>query len=390
MTQRETEGGALTSRAAWRLPRWQIFFLETVRGDRKGAGSFLVRCGLAAASTLYRAAVEAYVALPEMRVRKPLRLPARVISVGNLTAGGTGKTSACHLIARLLSQRGARVAILSRGYAGRRAGVVSEGKGPVMSPRQAGDEPYLTAAKLEGVAVIVGKDRCEAGRLACGKLSAQAIILDDGFQYLWLKKDREILLVDALDPFGGGPGRAGRLLPRGFLREPICHMRRAHEIWVTHSDLAHPAELASLQKKLREHHGAAPIRLSRHRPVSLRALGEDADVGIEEIRRKAVCALSAIGNPLAFEKTLERLGAKKVVPARFRDHHEFTGEELVQLDRELDGEVEAIVTTEKDSVRLPQVSLSRPVWVLEVSLEVEDAEEEIVERLLGEGRYAPG
>jgi tetraacyldisaccharide 4'-kinase len=311
-------------------------------------------------------------------MRKPLRLPARVISVGNLTVGGTGKTCASHLIASLLSQREVGVAILSRGYAAARRGVVSEGKGPLMNPRQAGDEPYLTAVKLDGVSVIVGKDRCEAGRRAVGSLSAQVVILDDGFQYLWLEKDYEILLVDALDPFGGD-----RLLPRGFLREPVSHMRRAHEIWVTHSDLVPPKELASLQKKLSEYHPAAPVRLSRHRPISLRAHGENGNVGIEELRGKVVCALSAIGNPSAFEKTLEKLGATGVAPARFRDHHEFTRGELLGIDGELDEEVQAIVTTEKDSVRLPRVSLSRPMWVLEVGLEVEDSPEAIVQRLLG-------
>jgi tetraacyldisaccharide 4'-kinase len=332
--------------------------------DRRPAARALVGM-LAPASALYWIGLKLNRLAYALGLARVTRLPARVISVGNLTAGGTGKTSAAALLAADAVGAGKRTAVLSRGY-GRRCGagkaeLVSDGKQVMGDHLSAGDEPLLLAREAAGAAVLVGKDRRQTGRRAVETLGAEMLILDDGFQYWRLAKDREIVLIDALCPFGNG-----LLLPAGILREPLSHLRRASAVWITHADLAAPQRVAELRRRLgRVFRG--PIRETVHRPLDLRALEGEEAMDLGRLPEQPVAALSGIGNPRAFELTLERLGAR-VLPLRFPDHHRYRGADCAAIERFARCRGARIVTTAKDAVRLWPGAFTQPVWVLRVQM----------------------
>lgn len=346
----------------WRLPSWQRFVLRVVRGEEKSALGQLTAAALRLLSLPYEAAIAANLLLYRLGILKKRRLPATVIGVGNITVGGTGKTSATCALARTFLANGEKVAVLSRGYGGARAGVVQDGRRLLMTQEQAGDEPFLLASKLPGAAVLVGKHREVMGQAAIKHLSASVLILDDAFQYWPLHKDREIVLVDALNPFG-----FGHLLPRGMLREPVKNISRAHEVWLTHCDLVKVEEVQRLRRFISALHPKAPVVETVHEPVGLRDLSGQP-VPLAELEGKRVLALSSIGNPQAFEKTLEKLGAV-VLPFRFRDHHRYTARDAQEIESIAMASADAIVTTEKDAVRFPPHRWRLVCWVLQVQIE---------------------
>ncbi len=296
------------------------------------------------------------------------KLPVEVISVGNLSMGGTGKTLAVMKLARELTAAGKKVVILSRGYgrASREAmAVVSTESGARLTPEEAGDEPYLLAVSLPGVPVIVGTNRRETGRYALEHFHPEVLLLDDGFQYWRLHRDTDIVLLDALQP-----AAREALAPRGFFREPWSHLGRAHEVWVTHADLASPAQLAHLKRRIAVFAPRARVRYTAHRPLFLRAL-DGAQAPLEMLRGRQVLALSGLGHPAEFEKMLVTLGAV-VTPCRFPDHHRYSVDDLARIQAQLTGDM-LLVTTPKDAIRLP-TDLPMPLWVVEVELaEVEMA-----------------
>ncbi len=327
----------------------------------------LAAAGLWGLSVVYGAALGLHHAGYRLGLARRTRLPALVVSIGNLTVGGTGKTTAAMAVARWLSQQGQRVAILSRGYRGQhesRWAVVSEGERPIVGAEEAGDEAYMMAAALRGVAVLVGKDRRRTGRLAVERLGAEALVLDDGLQYQRLHKDVEIALVDSLRPFG-----YDFLVPRGMLREPPRHLARAHAVWLTHADLTREEDLRAIRERVRRLAPEARVWEARHAATGLRPLAGRADEQPPAaLSGKRVVALSSIGNPVAFERTLEQAGATVVGRARFPDHHRYRAEDLRGLVSGEAQTAEWIVTTEKDAVRLPTTDTVRPVWVLRVEL----------------------
>lgn len=294
-------------------------------------------------------------------------LPRPVISVGNLTVGGTGKTSFVMYLAEVLKEEGFHPAVLSRGYRrkGRGAALVSDGGGLLLGPKEAGDEPYLLAKKLPGVPVAVGKDRKKAGELLLGKADISHFILDDGFQYRALERDLEVVMIDAWDPFGGG-----HLLPWGLLREPPSALRRADVVCISRADQVPGEALRKLRGKVSDMAPGALLLECAYAPCGL--VTPDGDVPPDELKGKKVVALSGIGNPRAFERTLVDLGAE-VFPLRFPDHHRYTRKDLERATR-LAEEVgaEAVVTTEKDEVRLPR---DLPFWTLKVEVKLSRGEE---------------
>lgn len=342
--------------------RWEWL----LRGEGEGPWERLAEMGLWGLSVLYGAALRGHLAGYRCGLAKRTRLPATVISIGNLTLGGTGKTTATVATAKWLAERGRRVAVLSRGYrgAGEKGGVVvSEGFGPLVGPGDAGDEPYLMAKELPGVFVLAGKDRRRTGRRAVEEFGAQVVVLDDGFQYQRLVKDVEVALVDALEPFG-----YDFLVPRGRLREPVRHLARADAVWITHSDLVRQKDLAQVKRRVTEVARSARVWEAVHAPVRLRRLDEEGEAQPDAMRGRRVFALSSVGNPAAFERTVQRLGAVLVGRARFPDHHEYRVEELREVARGEGALVEWILTTAKDAVRLPEEAFDRPAWCLEVEL----------------------
>lgn len=344
------------------VKRWR----QLLAGEVCEARDRRALAGLTAASKLYGAALTLHHSAYRLGLARRVRLPAFVVAIGNLTLGGTGKTTAAIAVADWLSDHGRRVAVLSRGYRGageRGAVIVSEGVGPIVAPTVAGDEPYLLARALPGISVLVGKDRRKTGRLAVDRLGANALVLDDGFQYQRLVKDVDIVLVDALAPFG-----YDALIPRGLLREPVTHLRRATALWITHSDLVREADLKAIRERLRAVAPAVPVWLACHVPGALRYLEDGHTLELEALRGRRVLALSSIGNPGAFERMLAQVGAVVVGQAQFPDHHAYRAGEVREALHHRAGNADLVVTTEKDAVRLPLDCRDLPIWVLSVHL----------------------
>jgi len=339
---------------------------EGLAGEARPSRGRLASAALTALSIAYSGALHLHLLGYRIGLARRTKLPATVISIGNLTVGGTGKTTAAMAVAQWLWERGRRVALLSRGYRGKAEGgalVVSEGFGPLVDPDTAGDEPYMVAHKLPNVYVFVGKDRRRTGRLAVHKYGLNALVLDDGFQYQRLHRDLDIVLVDALRPFG-----YHLLVPAGLLREPPEHLERAHAVWMTHCDLVRREDLEQTRARVMALAPHAHLWESVHAPARLKNLAGEEELKAADLHGRRVCALSALGNPLAFERTLARLGADLVSHARFPDHYPYRAEELAEVARGQAAEAEWIVTTEKDAVRLPREKVGKPVWVLEVVL----------------------
>ncbi len=308
-----------------------------------------------------------------VRIRRALlaprgvRLPVQVISVGNLTVGGAGKTPVTIHLANGLLAKGERVAVLSRGYGGRAIGalVVSDGTRVLAEPAESGDEPYLIARACPGAQVIVCRDRVRAGRLALERFSSTVLLLDDGFQHLRLARDRDVLVLDASNPFGNG-----HLMPRGPLREPRSAMRHAHEVWLSKADQVDPAALEALSAEVVRRTGRAPLR-SFYRPTGIADASLATIGGPEALAGKPVLLCAGIARPESFRRTVASLGARVVEQRLFPDHHNFTREELAAVDaaREEAG-AELIVMTEKDAVRLaPELRLPS-IRVVKVEVEV--------------------
>lgn len=303
-----------------------------------------------------------------LRRRPALRLGVPTVSVGNLTVGGTGKTEAVALIAAWLAERGLRPAVLSRGYGRRsreRVLVVSRGEGPLVSVAAAGDEPYLLARRLPGVAVVVGADRSATARLAREQLGCRSAVLDDGFQRRdQIHRDADLVLLDVTDPFGGN-----ELLPAGRLREPAAGLREAGAVLLTRCDQQDPAPLlADLKRWLPD----LMVWQSRHVPSRLRDLATGAELPLAALGNSRVLAVSGIARPGAFIKTLETLHAEVTGHFVFRDHHWFGPADCRRLLAHATALQSRIVTTAKDAVRLAAVpGVKMTGWILEVRLEVE-------------------
>lgn len=306
--------------------------------------------------------------------RYPLGI--QVISIGNVTAGGTGKTPVTEIFARTLAAEGRKVAILSRGYRRKEAPwwtrmvtgviepplVVSDGKHVYLDSATGGDEPYMLASNLPGVAVVVDRNRVKAGRYAIKRLGCDTLILDDGFQYQKLRHSVEVVLVDSTNPFGNG-----NMLPRGILREPASHLKRADIIFLTKCR----GDVSEIRKIVRQYNQKAEIVECNHSPRSLRDVWSREEYPLEWLKGKTLCTLSGIASPKGFENSLRGLGAKVVWCDRYADHHRYDSTEvLYALNRTADMGADALVTTEKDAVRFPRLE-TVPVKCLYLRIAIE-------------------
>jgi tetraacyldisaccharide 4'-kinase len=323
----------------------------------------LLAAPLQGLSYAYGAAIRLRALAYSSGVVKATELPFGVISVGNITVGGTGKTPVTILLADILMRQGLKVAILSRGYGGtvRGVGVVSDGGHVLLGPVEAGDEPYLMATRLRGVPVVVGPDRVVAGLEAGKRFSPDCVILDDGFQHIRLKRDVNILLVDSAQGFGNG-----YLLPRGILREPVDGIRRADAVMVKGGPLGKREEDALRASGL-------PVLRFDYRARAVYDLRGATRMDAASLRGRKVAALAGIANPESFFATLRGLGAMIVKALPYPDHHVYTAADMADIRRSI-GTAEVLVTTEKDGVRLDLSMLgSIPVHALSVDAVVEDA-----------------
>ncbi len=353
--------------------------LRAVGARQPTRGEQAARGLLSAASALYGAAVRLRNLAYDRGVTPARRLPCRVVCVGNLTVGGTGKTPTVEKLARSFVRSGAKVCVILRGYGrgGAGAAVVSDGRQALLPWQEAGDEAVLLARRLPGIPVIVGGDRVRAGALALERFGVDTLLLDDGFQHRRLHRDVDLVLLDATDPFGGG-----RLLPRGRLREPIEGLHRAHAILVTRADQA--AELAPVRGRLSHLAPGRPLAWAVHRPVRLVDLGSGETRALSALAGRSALAVSGIANPESFRRTLQDLGVELVGHLRYADHHPFSAADRAHMAAEAKRfRTEWILTTEKDAVRLEgELPPGCPVFALGVGLELIEGTQDL-EQLLG-------
>ena len=338
-----------------------------VQAERPTGAQQALRGGLALLSFGYGALIRLRNVGYAVGILRTHRLPCRVLCVGNLTVGGTGKTPTVIALAASLTAAGSRVCVLLRGYRREGSGVavVSDGAQVLLGWREAGDEAVLLARSLPGVPIIVGGDRVAGGRLAVDRFRPEVILLDDGFQHRRLRRDADLVLLDGMDPFGGG-----WLLPRGRLREPVSALGRARAILVTRADQAD--DLARLRRRLERIAPRLPLALGVYRPCRLLDLSSKQSRRFEELRGKRVFAMSGIANPQGFQQTLVGTGARVAGSLAFPDHHVFSPGDGARMVREAHAvSAEWIVTTEKDAVRLDsQPPEGLPLLALGVRLEV--------------------
>lgn len=289
------------------------------------------------------------------------RAPVPVISVGNLSAGGTGKTPAVDYLLRRLLDQGLRVAVVSRGYGGKaRQGVhvVSSGQGPLIGPSVCGDEPYLLARRNPGALVVVAPRRSLGVRLATEELGGQIVVLDDGFQHLAVQRDLNLVLLDAMHPLGNG-----RPLPAGLLREFPTALSRGDLFILTrwHEHCPKPPPLPG------------PVLHSRH-VLSDEAMDlEGRRVALTELHGKKVAAFAGIASPESFFHDLRQNGLNLIETFAFADHAVYD-EPLLQRLKKAAEQADIFVTTEKDGVKLSATQLPKPCWQVPMTLElVEDA-----------------
>lgn len=311
------------------------------------------------------------VALYRSGVFRRRKLDVRVISVGNLSMGGSGKTPAAALIARILQQKGMRPAILSRGYGGggksKTPLVVSDGKTLLAGWETAGDEPYLLAKTLENVPVLVGRDRVASGLVAMEKLSCDALILDDGFQHLRLARDLNLCLVDCR----GRSVLDDLIFPSGSLREPVSQLERADAFLLTRWEETPRAH--ALMQGLKARFGKPTFR-ARHAPVAWLETGSAKEVDPQAFRGKKVLAFCGIAAPDSFLHTLRALEIEPVAFLPFPDHHRYSPQDLRDIKSEGEGRgAEVYVATEKDGVKLAG-GVPFPLWALRIRIEVLEEE----------------
>ncbi len=313
----------------------------------------------------YAAAVSARNGLYDRGLIRPEKLPCPVVSVGNLTVGGTGKTPVVVWIARMLRDRGCRPAVLSRGYGGRAkaaVNIVSDGDRLHMGWREAGDEPVMMAGALHGVPVLTGPKRLLTGRFAATHFGADVLILDDGFQHRSVARDIDIVLVDAVRPFGNG-----FLLPRGPLREAPRALRRAGILLRTGD--------AGRCEPLPEE-GLVPSFRGVHRPLELVEASTGARTPAETLQGQRVFAFAGIGCPEGFRRSLAALGAEVSSFHAFPDHHPYDRSDMERIHgfaRRC--KAFRIVTTEKDGVRLADLpDLRTGISILRIEMEITPSE----------------
>ena len=364
------------------LNSFEHYTIDVIFGRREGMRATVFAGFLQGLSYLFSGIAQSRLWLYRKRILHDQPLGCLVVVVGNLTVGGTGKTPVVEKFARALRDRGRKVAILSRGYRSKSAPmwkkwwyrlshtaeppprIVSDGQRVLLDSEQAGDEPYMLARNLPGVFVIVDKNRVKAGTYAIKKFGCDTLILDDGFQYLPLKGRLNLLLVDKTNPFGNG-----HLLPRGILREPIKHLKRASYVFLTKSDGVRDVELEELIQK---HNPGVDVIECAHRPQYLQRFGTDERQPLEWLNGKKVGAFSGIAVPESFEKFVRDLGGHIAFTRRFLDHYRFTSEDFVSIFTEgIEQKVEFIVTTEKDAVRLPDgLPCAVPIYYLRLEIDI--------------------
>jgi tetraacyldisaccharide 4'-kinase len=324
---------------------------------------------LAPFGALYSAAIKARSAGYQARFLKTHKVSVPVVSVGNITVGGTGKTPLVQWLAQHLADQGRRVCILTRGYQRENAKqqiAISDGKQILSDVSQSGDEAMMLAQSLVGkAAVVCDADRVSAAEWAIENLQSDVLLLDDGFQHRRLARDLDIVTIDATNPFGNR-----RLLPAGILREPIKNLDRADCIVLTRTSVEGPSELCERIRQVTN----APILHSRTHIANIRRL-DSADGGREiAALNQPLVAFCGLGNPSAFFNQLRAAHLDIRNENIFRDHYKYSQADIDRLTQQAkDKGAQALITTAKDSVKLQSLNFQLPCYVAEIEVEIPDA-----------------
>ena len=309
---------------------------------------------------------------------KPKKLSAKVISVGNITAGGSGKTPFVLYLAKKLQGKGINFAILTRGYKrlSKDTREMKKNDSPDIKWEQVGDEPFLLSNHLPEVPIIVDKDRFYSGKIAQDKYKADFLFLDDGFQHWRLKRDLDIVMVDSSIDLG-----KEKLLPAGRLREPLSSLKRANLFVLTRVDQSEYKD--KVKKLLQKYNPQAPIIESILQTSSIQNWKDKTEIDLSQYKGKKGLTFCGIGNPYSFERTLKSLGLEILNAFFFSDHYIYTRKDLLSLQEEAKKSgAEYLITTEKDSIRLPDTGeLTIPLLVVKVELKIISGEEKLWEAL---------
>ena len=327
-------------------------FHALIRGDRAGTGPTLQRAGLWGLSLAYRLGTKLRNEAFERGWRTIHKVEVPVVSVGNLTVGGTGKTPCVEYVARFYRQLDRQVALLSRGY-GSEAG--------------RNDEALVLEENLPDVPHLQGADRASLARIAIEELESDILVLDDGFQHRRLHRDLDLVLIDATCPWGHG-----HLLPRGLLREPIGSLKRAHAVMLTRCDLVSAEEVQAIRETVTRVKPEMPIVESTHRPAQWRNASQ-LTAALEAMNGRPIAAFCGLGNPEAFRQTLVKLGLNVMAWRTYPDHHPYAKDDIEDLRtwaRQLPADA-AVVTTQKDLVKIRLDRLGeRELWALQIHLAI--------------------
>ncbi len=348
------------------------YIYQLATDQRNDMFSSIVKVFLYVFSLIYGFCLLAVRFLYWIKILKRYRLDCKVISVGNVTLGGTGKTPMVEFLANYLRYKGHKVGILIRGYG-------SSGNDS-SDYKSIGDEAAMLKEFLKGIPVIVGRNRVKNGQNAIKEHKLETLIVDDGFQHWRLKRDLDIVLVNSYSSFGNR-----HLMPRGILREPLSSLKRADIFVLTKID--NVESTFDLQHFFSDFHKEKLVFEAMHKPLHFErfnitnvALGEDI-VGSEGLKGKSICALSGIGDPAYFENSLKKLGIEIVRSFRYPDHHRYTKKDLVKIYQECRArKIDSIVTTQKDAVRLKPVvrhaiSFDIPIYILRIEMKITDDKE---------------
>lgn len=365
----------------------QQYIVDVLNEKKHGILPVFIKCILSCLSVLYFLPVFSIILARELGILRPKKLSCPVISVGNITLGGTGKTPTVAFLTQIFINKGKKVGILSHGYK-------RKGKDPFQLVKPAdtnasnvGDEPYLLASVFPQAKVVVGTDRIETGKYAVEN-GCDILLLDDGFQRRWqLKRDLDIVLIDASYPFGNR-----RLFPRGPLREPVSSLKEADLFIITKVE---PKQDLKIIKLLLQRYSTAPIVEAKYKPCWFYNLEKERKsfheliekkIPLKELKGKKVLSLSAIAGPVLFERMLENLKIDVIGKIRYMDHHSYTADDIDHISILVkENSPQYIITTEKDAVRLFEFPLHRlltvPVLALKIEMECLSGKETLLEKI---------
>ncbi|MGR3173839.1 MAG: tetraacyldisaccharide 4'-kinase [Candidatus Scalindua sp.] len=352
------------------------YYLSILYGQQRGFIAALIKSTLSTLTYPYSAVLKTRNILYKNGVVKSTRLPVKVISIGNITTGGTGKTPLVEFVARYLLKKNKKVAILSRGYGG---------NNPLQKNNDnVNDECLILRENLQDVPVLAGKDRVKNGEVAIRDYGVDCLILDDGFQHFRIRRDLDIVVIDSLNPFGGE-----NLIPRGSLREPLKNLGRADLFIISHCNQSNEQTIKSIYGKLKHVNPHAPVCESIHRPVQIENITDGSILVPEWLKGKRVYGLSAIGNPESFAYTLKELEAELIKHRKFHDHHNYNREEIDDIISEAKSlNADAIVVTQKDIVKIRNMDI-KDFNILSLKIEIQitkgiELYEEAIDRVLNQ------